>query len=214
MICRPRGRRSDLPPEVIKETILEKAKAHFSQHGFQGANLKDIAKDAGVANSLINYHFKDKENLYRVCCENYARGGIETIKRVLAEPKTRDEMKVRLELFVEEMMLSILKDPDGFAIIDREMRSGNAMILKLFQETMLPAYLTVVQFFVQAAENGLLKEGLDPTILAGLLFTMTCDTARKDFLSKKFLNFSLEQSDYRKRFTEHIVSMYLNGVVK
>jgi TetR/AcrR family transcriptional regulator len=198
----------------VKLTILEKAREHFSQHGYQGASLKDIAKDAGVASSLINYHFGDKEGLFKSCLEIFARGRLEAINRLLAEPKSRDDMRVRLELFVDEMITSILADPHGFTLLDREMNSGHELILKLFQETLLPIFMSVVQFFSQAEANGLVREGTDPIILAGLLFSMTCDNARKDFIARKFFPFSLEQPEWRKKFTNQLVSMFLNGVVK
>jgi len=196
------------------EAILTIARKHFSQHGFQGASLKDIAHEAKVAGSLINYHFKDKAGLFKACCEAYARSRTEAIVRLLSEPKSREDLRVRIELFVEEMISSILADPHGFEMVDREMRAGNPMILELFQSTMMQAFLAVVQFFGQAQQNGLLQEGVEPMIIAGLLFTATCETARKDFLAKKFFNFSLEQPEWRKQYSQHIVNLFLNGVVK
>jgi hypothetical protein len=88
------------------------------------------------------------------------------------------------------------------------------MIVQLFQETLLQAFKNVVGFFNQAQVNGLLRPELDPIIVASLLFTSTCDSARKDFLAKKFFPFSLEQPEWRKKFAQHIVGLFLNGVVK
>jgi hypothetical protein len=51
-------------------------------------------------------------------------------------------------------------------------------------------------------------------IVAGLLFTATCESARKDFLAKQFFNFSLEQPEWRRKYSQHIVNLFLNGVVK
>jgi AcrR family transcriptional regulator len=209
-----KSKRSELPPDELKASILSEARRHFSQHGFQGASLKDIAADAGVANSLINYHFKDKEGLFKACCEVFAHARMQAINRLLGEPHSRDEMRVRLELFVDEMFSSILADPYGFEMIDREMRAGNNMILDLFQGTLLQAFNNVVQFFTQAQNNGLLKDNADPVIVAALLFTATCDSARKDFMAKKFFTFSLEQPAWRKKFSSQIVNLFLNGVIK
>jgi AcrR family transcriptional regulator len=208
-----KGKREEVPEE-LSSAILNSARKHFSLHGFQGASLKDIAHEAGVANSLINYHFKDKEGLFKACIEVFAHSRMEAVNRLLAEPKSRDELRVRLELFVDEMFSSILSDPYGFDMIDREMRSGNAMIFQLFQETLLQAFKNVVLFFTQAQSNGLLKADVDPVIVASLLFTSTCDSARKDFLAKKFFTFSLDQPEWRKKFSQHIVNLFLNGVVK
>ncbi len=47
-----------------KEKILEAANKLFSKYGFDGASIRDIAKEAGVNLGAINYHFENKENLY------------------------------------------------------------------------------------------------------------------------------------------------------
>lgn len=202
------------PPEDLSETILSVARKHFAQHGFQGANLKDIAQEARVANSLINYHFTGKEGLFRACMERFAHQRMEAINRLLAEPHSRDEIRIRLELFVEEMFSSVIADPHGFEILDREMRSENSMIAELFQNTMLLAFKNVVNFFTQAQRNGLLREGVEPIILSALLFTSTCDTSRKDFMAKKYFSQTLTEPEWRKKFAQHVVGLFLHGVVK
>ena len=47
-----------------KENILIAAKHEFSQRGFQGARMAEIARSAKVNKALIHYYFKTKENLY------------------------------------------------------------------------------------------------------------------------------------------------------
>ena len=53
--------------EKIKNTkgsILEAANVLFAKNGFSGASIRDIAETANVNLAAINYHFKNKENLY------------------------------------------------------------------------------------------------------------------------------------------------------
>lgn len=47
-----------------KTTILEVATELFARHGFEGASIREIAKVAGVNLAAVNYHFKNKQNLY------------------------------------------------------------------------------------------------------------------------------------------------------
>src|SRR3989344_1408519 len=98
-MVRRKGKKPDQSSEELKFRITEVARKHFAMHGMNGASLKDIAAEAQVAGSLINYHFKDKEGLFRACIEPFARGRMEAIQRILSEPQNRDELKVRLELF-------------------------------------------------------------------------------------------------------------------
>jgi AcrR family transcriptional regulator len=46
-----------------KNAILFAANHHFARHGFRGASLRDIARDAGVSLTLLNHHFGSKFQL-------------------------------------------------------------------------------------------------------------------------------------------------------
>lgn len=211
----PRGKKKpEMTSEELKALIVSTAAKHFAMHGFHGASLKSIAADSDVAGSLINYHFKDKEGLFRECIEPFARGRMEAIKSVLSEPKSPDEMKVRLELFVEHMQSSIMGDLDTFEIIDRELKASNPIVLKIFEETMLQSFKWVVGFFRQAQKNELLREELDPLVLSSLLFTSTCDSARKNILAKRYFNVSFEDPEYRKKYAQHVAALFLKGVMR
>lgn len=50
----------------ITEVILNLALEEFGQHGFEGANISNIAAKAGVAKPLVHYHFETKEKLWQM----------------------------------------------------------------------------------------------------------------------------------------------------
>lgn len=47
-----------------RQDILEAAARQFGASGFHGANMRDVAADAGVLAGSIYYHFESKEALY------------------------------------------------------------------------------------------------------------------------------------------------------
>jgi TetR/AcrR family transcriptional regulator len=47
-----------------RDLILEAALAAFAEHGFHGANMRDIAGRAGVSQGLVHHHFGSKEALW------------------------------------------------------------------------------------------------------------------------------------------------------
>lgn len=65
--ARPRGRpaKDARSVEETRAVIRQAALALFSEHGFEGVALRDIAARAGVEHSLVRYHFTDKANLWR-----------------------------------------------------------------------------------------------------------------------------------------------------
>lgn len=46
-----------------KDAILAAACDQFGRHGFRGASLRDIAREAGVSLTLLNHHFENKAGL-------------------------------------------------------------------------------------------------------------------------------------------------------
>src|SRR5690348_18512560 len=45
------------------ERILQAAFTVLSRQGYENASIKDIAEEAGVAQGLVHYHFKSKQQL-------------------------------------------------------------------------------------------------------------------------------------------------------
>jgi AcrR family transcriptional regulator len=201
-------------PDLLKDEILRVARKHFSLHGVQGASLKSIAQEAGVAGSLINYHFKDKNGLLNACLEGFASHKQAIVTRILTEPKTKEELRVRLEVFVDQLIVSVLEDPDGFEILQSEVRAKNPEVMKIFESTMLRGFKAVVQFMEQAQANGLIRDDLDPMIMTSLLFSCSCDSSRKDVFAKAFFNVSFSETEWRQKYIQNVVSLFLNGVLK
>lgn len=57
----PEGRSSQ--KEATKSRILEVAREHFEDKGFEAASIRDIADAAGVASGTVLLHFADKAGL-------------------------------------------------------------------------------------------------------------------------------------------------------
>ncbi|MFN8533128.1 MAG: TetR/AcrR family transcriptional regulator [Dehalococcoidia bacterium] len=52
-----------------REAIARAALTAFSQHGFHGATIKQIAASAGVSPGLVYWYFKDKRELFRAAVQ-------------------------------------------------------------------------------------------------------------------------------------------------
>lgn len=50
--------------EATRQRILEEGKKAFMEKGYEGAFLRDIAKDAGVTTGAFYGHYKDKDALF------------------------------------------------------------------------------------------------------------------------------------------------------
>src|ERR1700732_2426496 len=52
-----------------RERIRDAAEQVFATHGYEGASMRLIAGQAGVAQALLHYHFQNKDTLYAAVFE-------------------------------------------------------------------------------------------------------------------------------------------------
>lgn len=82
--AKPRGRAA-----ATKQRILDCALKVFSEHGFDGTTVRDVAADAGVNHAMIRYYYSTKEQLWRAAVTHlferidteidYSSGFLETL---------------------------------------------------------------------------------------------------------------------------------------
>jgi AcrR family transcriptional regulator len=58
------GRKKEMSREK-RERLLKAAGEIFAEHGFKGTTIKNISEHANTNIASVNYHFRDKETLYR-----------------------------------------------------------------------------------------------------------------------------------------------------
>ena len=89
-------------PEGTKRLVLDSAERLFSERGFAGTSIRDVAVASGVSHPLIQHHFATKEGLYRSvlrrCGEEYTARFPEAVDQPI---DVRSEM-TRLFRFVRE----------------------------------------------------------------------------------------------------------------
>lgn len=69
---RPRRQTKKEQRENSIEQMLDAAEYLFSQHGFYGVTLKDVAQRVGVQPSLMHYYFDDKKALFEAVFDRRA----------------------------------------------------------------------------------------------------------------------------------------------
>ncbi|MEO1435652.1 MAG: TetR/AcrR family transcriptional regulator [Bacteroidota bacterium] len=71
--AKKRGRgRPSAKDQIDLTKILDIATQHFATHGFNGTQLNAIAQEAGYSKYLMNYHFGNKEKLWKRAVEHLA----------------------------------------------------------------------------------------------------------------------------------------------
>lgn len=79
----PAARKRDLQRDATRARILVAAREHFERDGFDGASVRAIAADAGVAAGTVLLHFEDKRDLLHAALFDDLAA---TLERALARP--------------------------------------------------------------------------------------------------------------------------------
>jgi TetR/AcrR family transcriptional regulator len=147
----------DLPSSAGKksgnvERILKAAASVFSESGFSGARVDEIAKRAGVNKAMIYYHIGDKEKLYAEVISNIIGNTAEMIAGKIKDIRDPEE---KLRVYVRTFARNIDDNPQVAPVMMREVASGGKH---------LPEVVARDIFRIVNMLRGILKEGVDKGI--------------------------------------------------
>lgn len=195
-----------------RSALLTAAKKLFAERGYDGATVKEIADQAGVNVALISYCFGGKEGLFRACLAEFGAKNLETARRILQPPRSQEEIRVRLQMFFEELTSANLAEPEVTVILHRECDMDFPVAGEVFQETFAKIFGHFIEFIRAAGEKGLIRPGLDPLITASLHFSNLIHAFRMDRLAKRMFNVTLEDPAYREKFLKHHLESTLRNL--
>ncbi|HYR05728.1 MAG TPA: CerR family C-terminal domain-containing protein, partial [Gallionella sp.] len=124
--------------EQTRTRLLDAAREVFSQHGFQGATVREICRRAEANVAAVNYYFGSKDGLLAEAL-NFA-----PLKAMqLANIKADGDPEVRLRLFVRDFMLMLLDETNGSLpcrIMARELADPTPALDKIVREAIAPLH--------------------------------------------------------------------------
>lgn len=91
--------------DQTRQQILKAAKALFAKQGFAASSISQIAKRAGINQSLIYHHFKDKKSLWQLVKETHLQGYLQELDTLLQDTQlsgadwVRKILRTRLDTF-------------------------------------------------------------------------------------------------------------------
>ncbi|WP_241086982.1 TetR/AcrR family transcriptional regulator [Candidatus Vondammii sp. HM_W22] len=157
---------SELSPGA--QGILKIAEALFAEKGFDAVSLNQIAMHAQVSKANIFHHFKSKEALYL----SVLKGACTRSAAALDVGKTRstDNPLEQMEQFYLSHLQTILSESLSTQLIQRELMENSEQRGKqLAEEVFADTFSKVVSLVNRAKAKGMVREEIDPSLLAFLL---------------------------------------------
>jgi TetR/AcrR family transcriptional regulator len=198
-----RRERETRDPGATRQALLRAGAELFSERGFDGVPIEEVAGRAGVNKALISYHFRGKRGLYVAILESAFAAIAERLKAIEAGAlDAREVLHAYVRAFEE-----VTRERPGFpTLFLREvLRSG-------IEPAVLPHLLEIIGVSRRLAERGT-REGLfrpvDPLLMhfglvGSLVFFFATEPARRRAAAQERLPFPMPDSSAFLRYLEDL----------
>lgn len=162
-----------------KKAIFQSAISVFSNRGYNGATMDEIASNAGVAKGTLYYHFKSKEEIFNYIITE----GMQMLKEEIEEVANREEDAItRLKNLCKVQLSIVFNNRDFFKVIMSQLWGQEIRQLEL--RKVIEKYITRIETYIQdAMDKGVIKRG-EPSFMAYTFFGTLCSTAVYELLDK------------------------------
>jgi AcrR family transcriptional regulator len=113
----PRRSRREERKQETRAELIAAAAGVFARHGFQGATLREVAREAGYSTGAVYWHFKGKDDLFLAVYEAQAAARVRDIES-FREAAT-GELPRRARAFADQFMARLNRDPE-FMVLSLE----------------------------------------------------------------------------------------------
>lgn len=192
------------PPSSVEKRsgtvmrILEAAASVFSEVGFAGARVDEIADRAGVNKAMIYYHIGDKETLYAEVIQNIIGNTAETISREIKDVQNPED---KLRIYIRTLARNVNNNPQVAPVMMREIASGGKHLPEVVARDIFRIVNMLREILKEGAEKGIFVETIPFLIhimVVGAMITYKSSApirARYDWLPEAIRNLDDKISD-------------------
>ena len=106
--------------QINMTSLLNIAIKEFAKSGFDGVQQKEIAKKMGISNSLMNYHFGSKEDLWYKAMDHLGKKLTKQLIKIKEINKDLEGLDL-LKAYTRHYVLFCAKHPEVYKILMHEM---------------------------------------------------------------------------------------------
>jgi TetR/AcrR family transcriptional regulator len=190
-------------PDATRQALVAAGAALFSERGFEGAAIDDVAARAGVNKALISYHFGGKRGLYTAVL---AAGFQELARRLEAAEGQAADAPAALHALLEVFSAYRGEHPEFPSLFMREVLSSGV------EPAVVPHLGTIVGAVRRIAARGAREGSLRPVnpmllhfgLVGALVFFAATEPARKRAAAEGRLPFAMPELPEFVRYLEQL----------
>lgn len=198
---------SGAPESDARSRLLVAASDAFASYGFDGASLRQIAQQAGVAFQLISYHFGSKETLWLAAVDHLLGVRVKAAKSTFSpvrdfEQQLREWLRIALRFSMREPQLRKIMCQE---LLARSQRYEQHLKPRMREATPFFNY-----FFEQPRRQGIVTRLSSPEmqlVLRGLLILTAVDP---DYVTEQ-LGITSGEQEAVERLIDLVVKMFIDA---
>jgi TetR/AcrR family transcriptional regulator len=106
----------EVPNESSRDQILDSAIKVFSQKGFGGTRLREVAEHAGISHAMIKYYFGNKEHLWRAAVDFLFERQSRELRPTVASARDGNAKDI-LRVAIEQMVRYSARHPEHARLV-------------------------------------------------------------------------------------------------
>jgi hypothetical protein len=139
--------------------------------------------------------------------------GLRMVERILIAPTSKEDFKVRLQLFVEEFFDFHIRDADLAMLVHREMEMGFTHAKEIFHSVFMRTFELLVQFIASGQDAGFLRKELHAQLTASFIFGALKSICMSEKARQEVCAPSLLKPEDRKLFVQQCLDIISRGVL-
>lgn len=203
----PVARATEVPG---RQRLIDAAEIEFTQKGFDGASVLSIANRAGVKQPLLNYHFGNKEGLWRAVVENaYAESLVAS--RQAAAAVDRSEPLARLQSALKAFAVSNILHPAAHSLVLMEVAQDGPRLDWLVDNYMRPFHEELDALIAECYAAQLLKP-YPPEQASVTMTAMLTAVQSATHLLKRLYGVGPLTPAQAEQHAEQVIDVLMNGM--
>jgi len=211
---KPNKRKPGRPSEkqgVNLDGILRTALKSFAKNGFRGVSLNSLAKEVGVADSNLHYHFGSKEELWKSAL-NLVGGEIikelDNLSRLIKDLDGIQQMK----LFNKQIVYVSARYPEFQQIVVQEVFSKSDRSKWLIENLLGRIYHYMDTVRIEEQKKGRIKEIPSPNMTSFVIGSITTLFSRS-YQMETLYNLNPFDEKEVERHADIINDLLFNGML-